>query len=197
MSFRPMRRAGHGIAPGWLNRGVVGVGVASLLSDLSHEIPTALLPNLVTQTLGAPASALGLIEGVSDGLAGAAKLAGGPLADEPSRRGPIAVGGYTTTAVLSLAPAADSVRCWVISRGHAARDASGRSGPHPGSRPGPRRPLLRRTQLAPLLHPPARGTGHADHVAEQVAEYVQQDGPLTATEVEDLAARLSKVLKPA
>ncbi|MGI8822000.1 MAG: MFS transporter [Acidimicrobiia bacterium] len=103
MSFRPMRRAGHGIAPGWLNRGVGGIGVASLLSDLSHEIPTALLPNLVTQTLGAPASALGLIEGVSDGLAGAAKLAGGPLADEPSRRGPVAVGGYTTTAVLSSA----------------------------------------------------------------------------------------------
>ena len=52
-------------------------------------------------TLGAPASALGLIEGVADALAGAARLAGGALADDPHRRRALAVGGYTTTAVLS------------------------------------------------------------------------------------------------
>ena len=44
---------------------------------------------------------MGLIEGVSDGLAGAARLAGGALADDPQRRRAAAVGGYTTTAVLS------------------------------------------------------------------------------------------------
>jgi hypothetical protein len=43
----------------WLTRGVRGVGAASLLSDLGHEDPTALLPSLLTSTLGAPASALG------------------------------------------------------------------------------------------------------------------------------------------
>jgi len=42
-----------------------------------------------------------LIEGVSDGLAGASRLAGGALADDPRRRRTAAVGGYTTTAVLS------------------------------------------------------------------------------------------------
>ena len=47
----------------WLTPGVRGIGAASLLSDLGHEIPTALLPSLLTSTLGAPASALGLIEG--------------------------------------------------------------------------------------------------------------------------------------
>jgi hypothetical protein len=41
--------------------------------DAGHEVPTALLPSLLTTTLGAPASALGLIEGVADGLAGAAR----------------------------------------------------------------------------------------------------------------------------
>jgi hypothetical protein len=51
-----------------------------------HEIPTALLPNLLTATLGAPAAALGLIEGVADGLAGAARLAGGAIADDLQRR---------------------------------------------------------------------------------------------------------------
>ena len=52
----------------WLTPGVRGIGTASLLADLGHEVPTAPLPSLLTSTLGAPASALGLIEGVSDGL---------------------------------------------------------------------------------------------------------------------------------
>jgi hypothetical protein len=70
----------------WLGPGVAGIGTASLLADVGHEIPTALLPTLLTATLGAPASALGLIEGLSDGLAGAARLAGGAIADDPQRR---------------------------------------------------------------------------------------------------------------
>ena len=85
----------------WLTPGVRGIGTASLLADVGHEIPTALLPSLLTSTLGAPASALGLIEGVSDGLAGIARLGGGALADDPHRRRSVAVGGYTTTAVLA------------------------------------------------------------------------------------------------
>ena len=85
----------------WLTPGVRGIGTASFLADVGHEIPTALLPDLLTKTLGAPASALGLIEGISDGLAGAARVGGGALADDPARRRSVAVGGYTTTAVLA------------------------------------------------------------------------------------------------
>jgi MFS family permease len=85
----------------WLSPGVAGIGTASLLSDAGHEIPTALLPSLLTSTLGAPASALGAIEGVSDALAGLARFGGGALADDPERRRTVAVGGYATTAVLS------------------------------------------------------------------------------------------------
>lgn len=85
----------------WMTPGVAGIGTASLLADVGHEIPTALLPSLLTSTLGAPASALGVIEGVSDALAGVARFTGGALADEPDRRRTVAVGGYTTTAVLS------------------------------------------------------------------------------------------------
>lgn len=87
----------------WLTRGVAGIGGASFLADVGHEIPTALLPSLLTSTLGAPASALGVIEGISDGLAGAARLGGGALADDPHRRRAVAVGGYASTAVLSAA----------------------------------------------------------------------------------------------
>ena len=85
----------------WLTRGVAGIGGASLLSDLGHEVPTALLPSFLTTTLGAPAAALGLIEGIADGCAGAARLGGGALADDPERRRRTALGGYTATAVFS------------------------------------------------------------------------------------------------
>ena len=105
----------HGAVPGerevpWLNRGVGGIGAASFLADVGHEIPTALLPSFLTSTLGASASALGLIEGISDGLAGGARIVGGALADDPERRRVVAVGGYTTTAALgALVGAASSV----------------------------------------------------------------------------------------
>jgi MFS family permease len=73
------------------------------LSDAGHEVPTSLLPSFLTSTLGAPPAALGLIEGISDALAGLAKLGGGALADDPDRRVRSAVGGYTATAVFSSA----------------------------------------------------------------------------------------------
>jgi len=85
----------------WLTRAVAGIGGASLLSDLGHEVPTALLPSFLTSTLGAPAAALGLIEGIADGCAGVARLGGGALADDPDRRRRAALGGYTATAVFS------------------------------------------------------------------------------------------------
>ncbi len=97
--------SGTGDSPpsAWLTPGVRGIGGASLLSDLGHEIPTALLPSFLTVTLGAPAAALGVIEGISDGLSGAAKFVGGPLGDDPRRRRTTAVTGYAVTAVLSSA----------------------------------------------------------------------------------------------
>ena len=64
------------------------------------------MPSLLTSTLGATALALGVIEGVSDALAGLARLGGGALADDPNRRRTVAVGGYTATAALAAATGA-------------------------------------------------------------------------------------------
>jgi MFS family permease len=89
------------LRPRWLNRGVAGIGLGSFFSDVSHEVPTSLLPALLTTTLGAPAAALGTIEGIADGLSGVAKVAGGALADDPARRRATAMGGYTATSILS------------------------------------------------------------------------------------------------
>jgi MFS family permease len=87
--------------PHWLTPGVWGIGLASFLADMRHEVPTALFASLVTMTLGAPAAVLGLIEGLADGLAGLARFAGGALADDPHRRRTIALGGYSLTAILA------------------------------------------------------------------------------------------------
>ncbi len=85
----------------WLTPGVGGIGTASFLADVGHEIPTSLMASFVTATLGAPAAALGVIEGISEGLAGAGRFVGGALADDPQRRRTVAVGGYSATAILS------------------------------------------------------------------------------------------------
>jgi hypothetical protein len=70
----------------WLRPGVAGIGAASLLAEVGHEVPTALLPSLVTSPLRAPAAALGVIEGISDGLARLARLAGDALATTSAAR---------------------------------------------------------------------------------------------------------------
>ena len=81
----------------WLNRTVLGIGLASLFSDWSHEIATTLMPAFLA-SMGAAAAWLGLIEGVSDGLSSFAKMASGYYTDKLPRRKPIAVLGYLVTA---------------------------------------------------------------------------------------------------
>ena len=95
----------------WLTRSVAAIGGASFFADLGYEIPTSLLPSFLTTTLGAPAAALGLIEGVADGLGGISRLAGGAIADDPGRRRKTAIGGYTVAAVLTAAIGA-TVAVW-------------------------------------------------------------------------------------
>jgi MFS family permease len=82
----------------WLTPGVLGIGLASLCSDWGHEAATAILPAFLA-SLGAPAYALGVIEGVSDGLSSFAKLAGGWIADRPELRKPTGVLGYLLTGI--------------------------------------------------------------------------------------------------
>lgn len=95
------RNSAAGSTP-WLTRGVLGIGLASLFSDWGHEAATSILPAFLA-TLGAPAVALGVIEGVSDGLASFAKLGGGFIADHPHWRKPTGIVGYIATAVTTAA----------------------------------------------------------------------------------------------
>jgi MFS family permease len=86
------------VAPRWLNRTVLGIGLASLFSDWAHEIATTVLPAFLA-TMGVAAAWLGVIEGVSDGLSSFAKMASGYYTDKLRRRKPIAVAGYVVTAL--------------------------------------------------------------------------------------------------
>jgi len=82
----------------WLNSTVLGIGLASLFSDWSHEIATAALPAFLA-TMGVAAAWLGIIEGVSDGLSSFAKMASGYYTDQLRRRKGIAVLGYLVTTL--------------------------------------------------------------------------------------------------
>ncbi len=82
----------------WLNRTVLGIGLASLFSDWSHEIATTVMPAFLA-TMSVAAFWVGLIEGVSDGLSSFAKMASGYYTDKLPRRKPVAVIGYLVTAL--------------------------------------------------------------------------------------------------
>jgi MFS family permease len=102
----------------WLNRTVLGIGLASLFSDWSHEIATTVMPAFLG-TMGVAAAWLGLIEGVSDGLSSFAKMASGYYTDRLTRRKPIAVIGYLVTA-LGTASFALATSAWHILLARAA-----------------------------------------------------------------------------
>ncbi len=97
---------------GWLNRSVLGIGLASLLSDVGHEMATSVLPLLVV-TLGGASATLGLIEGVADAASSFAKLLSGLYSDRLKRRKPLAVAGYFLTAS-GMASFAFATQTWQL-----------------------------------------------------------------------------------
>ena len=91
---------------------MLAIGLTSLFSDWSHEIATAVLPAFLA-TMGVAAAWLGIIEGVSDGLASFTKMGSGYYTDKLQRRKPIAVFGYTLTA-LATASFAFATQAWNV-----------------------------------------------------------------------------------
>ncbi|MGH9697037.1 MAG: MFS transporter, partial [Bryobacteraceae bacterium] len=101
-------------APGlrWLNRSILGIGLASLFSDVGHEMATAAMPALLA-SLGASSALLGLIEGTADGLSSFAKLFSGLYSDRLRRRKPLAITGYFVTAS-AMASFAFATQWWHV-----------------------------------------------------------------------------------
>jgi MFS family permease len=73
---------------------VVLLGLTSFLTDVSSEMIFPLLPLFLSETLGAGAAFLGLVEGAADTVASGLKLAAGSVADRLPRRKPLVLAGY-------------------------------------------------------------------------------------------------------
>lgn len=80
----------------WLNRNTIGMSLTSFFSDACHEMATAILPGFLS-TIGAPPSALGLIEGTADAISSFVKLGAGWISDKFGHRKFLATLGYFLT----------------------------------------------------------------------------------------------------
>ena len=94
----PAKLSATSPSPRWLNSTVLGIGLASLLSDWSHEAATTILPAFLA-SMGVAAAWLGFIEGTADGLSSLAKLGSGHWTDRLARRKPVMAAAYTVTAL--------------------------------------------------------------------------------------------------
>jgi len=82
-----------------LSRSAIIIGLVSLLADISSEMIYPILPTFLTQTLKAPATVVGLIEGLAVGTASIVSGISGWISDRIRRRKPVAFVGYALTAV--------------------------------------------------------------------------------------------------
>ena len=101
----------------WLNSTILGVGIASLFSDVGHEMATTALPALLA-TIGGASATLGIIEGLADGLSSFAKLFSGLYSDRLEKRKPLAVVGYFVTAS-GMASFGVATKLWHVFLGRA------------------------------------------------------------------------------
>ena len=84
----------------WFNRNVIGMGLSSLFSDMSHEMATAILPFFIMFAVGGNAAIVGLVEGASDGSSSLIKSYSGYFSDRLGKRTPIMYLGYALTGIL-------------------------------------------------------------------------------------------------
>ena len=82
-----------------VKRPVFTLGIVSFLTDVSSEMVYPLVPLFLTSVLGAPLTAVGLIEGLAEGAASLFKTVGGWASDRWRMRRPLVWAGYALSAV--------------------------------------------------------------------------------------------------
>src|SRR5690349_9555852 len=95
-----------------LTGSAIVIGLVSLLSDISGEMIYPILPVFLTETLHAPATVVGLVEGIAVGASTAIGGISGWLSDLLGRRKPVAFAGYALTAVTR--PMIAAARVWPV-----------------------------------------------------------------------------------
>lgn len=79
-------------------KGVWGLGLVSMFMDISSEMIHALLPLFLVSVFGAPATVVGIIEGIAEASAAITKLFSGAISDWLGKRKMLAVIGYGLAA---------------------------------------------------------------------------------------------------
>ena len=106
------------------------LALTSLFGDISTEMLYPVLPLFITRELGAPASVVGIIEGVAEATQNLAQGASGWLADRVGRNKPVALFGYALAALAKPTIALASAWPNVLASRFADRVGSGiRSAP--------------------------------------------------------------------
>src|SRR6266545_4103872 len=128
-----------------LPRNVRALSWVSFANDAASELAYPVVPLFLTVTLGAPVAAVGVIEGVAEGIAVGLRGLAGWLSDRwGERRLPWVGGGYGGSAVGRIVVAAAPHWGWVLA-GRVV-DRLGK-----GARTAPRDALIRDSTPAPLL----------------------------------------------
>ena len=89
-----------------VSRTVVLLGICSLLTDISSEMVSAVLPLFLVTVVQLTPLQFGVIDGLYQGAAAFVRLAGGFLGDRRRRHKGVATFGYSLSAVCKLALAA-------------------------------------------------------------------------------------------
>jgi len=90
-----------------ISKNVLILGLVSFFNDVASEMVYPLVPIFLTNVLGAPATIVGLVEGIAESTASILKVLSGWLSDKWRKRKPLVVLGYSCSAfskiLLSLA----------------------------------------------------------------------------------------------
>jgi predicted MFS family arabinose efflux permease len=98
-------------------RGIWALGFVSMFMDVSSEMIHSLLPVFLVSVLGASATALGLLEGLTEGTVNVVKMFSGGLSDWLGKRKALAVVGYGMAALTKpLFPLANSFSLVFVAR---------------------------------------------------------------------------------
>lgn len=120
---------------GGLSRNTFLLALASLFADISTEMLYPILPVLLTDTLKAGGSVVGLIEGVAGATQNIVQGFSGSLSDRLQRRKPIALAGYLLAALAK--PLMGVATAWPVLAGGRLLDRLGA-----GARSAPRDALV-------------------------------------------------------
>ncbi|MGQ9571654.1 MAG: MFS transporter [Dehalococcoidia bacterium] len=93
--------AGDSVVPG-VEKNVFRLGVVSFWTDISGEMIYPLVPIFLTETLGAPRTVVGAIEGLAESTVSVFRVVSGWLSDKVGKRKPFVLAGYSLSAVGKL-----------------------------------------------------------------------------------------------